>query len=383
MKVSKLLMLGLFLAMYAGAAFAASGRGAGTWHTGEMSEPQYISRWGFGSTDYATNIITADTSQTKAGTSAVKMDTTSGMDTWVYFPNTKDLDLDASQLTALKFSLRSENKNGWGGDPWGVTIKDMSGKSARISRISQGLAVTMKEWTDYTVPLGAAAEAMAAKTATYMAVEEKKRGPATFPWLVTIEPGFDWKHLGCFEIHEDTGGYGFIMWHDGVEFVGAEPVKWWLSSLDKPDLSVTWAEQFPRYPRYAVSYDHIYPELTVEEQQKKHWPDKGESVYYEVHVKNVGFKPSEPTDFVCTIDGKEVERKTIPALDPRKEITVKVPWTWKKQACKWEARVDTTDKMEEITKKNNTLAFQTDAYTLLAVCEKGMTERSRNEKQKN
>ena len=76
----------------------------------------------------------------------------------------------------------------------------------------------------------------------------------------------------------------------------SESVRWWLSSLDKADLSVTYAEQFPRYPRYSVGYDHVYPELNVEEQKKKHWPDKGEKIYYEVHVKNVGMAPSGPTE---------------------------------------------------------------------------------------
>jgi hypothetical protein len=374
MRLKNAFLLGLCMALTASGAFAVKrGSSEGTWCTGELSEPQYASRFAFGSTDYATNKVTADTSQANSGQASIKLDTTSGFDTWLYFPNTRDLDLDATQLTAFKFSLRSENKNGWGGDPW-VTFKDISGNAATFKGTKNRLPEALNGWVDFRIPLGTAIQSMALQTEQYLKIDEKKRGPAPVEWLLTPDPGFDWRHIAAVEIHEDTGGYGFIMWHDGMEFVGTEPVRWWLSSLDKPDLSVTWAEQFPRYPRYSVDYEHIYPELSLEEQKKKHWPDKGEQIYYEVHVKNVGFTRSDPTDFVCTIDGKEVQRTEVPALDPRKEITVKVPWTWKKGACKWEARVDTAGKMDEISEKNNILTFQTDAYTLLAICERGMTE---------
>ncbi len=365
----------LYLAACAfGASDVTRGGGAGDWHTGEFTEPPYAPRFGFGSLDYATSKIAADTAQTSAGQASLRLDTTSGFDTWLYFPNTRDLDLDVTPLQAFKFSLRSENKNGWGGDPW-VIFKDLSGNAATFKGTRNRLPEALKGWVTLSIPLGTSVlQSMATETDKYLKSDEKTRGPAPIEWLLTTDPGFDWKHIACVEIHEDTGGYGFIMWHDGMEFVGAQTVKWWLSSLDKPDLSVTWAEQFPRYPRYSVDYEHIYPELSTEEQQKKHWPDEGESIYYEVHVKNVGFKPAPPTDFVCAIDGQEVQRVEVPALEPRKEITLKVTWKWKPGASKWEARVDTAGKMDEISKQNNVLAFQTDAYTLLAICEHGMTE---------
>jgi hypothetical protein len=324
--------------------------------------------------DYARNIITSDNTEKNSGEASIKLDTTSGFDTWLYFPNTRDMDLDTTNMTAFEFSLRSENKNGWGGDPW-VIFKDMSGRAATFRGTKQRLPEALKGWVSLSIPLGTSAiQSLAAETEKYLKIDEKRRGPAPVEWLLTAEPAFDWKHIACVEIHEDTGGYGFIMWHDGMKFVAAEPVKWWLSSLVKPDLSVTWAELYPRYPRFAVDYNHIYPELSLDEQKKKHWPDEGESVYYEVHVKNVGFRPSAPTDFVCTIDGVSAAKATVPALAPREEKVIKVPWKWKQGASKWEARVDTAGKMDEISKKNNTLAFQTDAYTLLAICEKGMTE---------
>lgn len=376
MKVKNATILSLCLVLSASCAFAAKRSiSEGTWQAGEFSEPQFLSRWGYGATDQASiNKITADTTLKKAGQSSIKLDTTSGFDTWVYFPNTKDLDLDVSNLTTFRFSLRTENKNGWSGDPW-VIFNDMAGNSATFKGTKNRLTEALDGWVDFSIPLGAELQSMAAETEKYLSIEENKRGPAPIQWLLVVAPGFDWKHIASFEFHADTGGYGFIMWHDGVQFDSRdEHVLWWLSSIDKPDLSVTWAEQFPHYQRYSVDYKNVYPELTPEQQKMKHWPDKGESIYYEAHVKNVGFKRSEPTDFVCTIDGTEAQRASIPALDPRQETTVKVAWTWKMGAYKWEARVETSGKIDEISKKNNTLAFQTNAYSLFAICEKGMTE---------
>jgi hypothetical protein len=372
MRLTNALLLSACLALSASGALAAKrGNSAGDWQRGECTEPQFASRFGFGTSDYATNKVTADTSEKHTGQASIRLDTTSTADTWLCFPNTKDLDLDATQLTAFKFSLRSENKIGWGGDP-GVVFRDISGKAAKFKGTKQRLIEALKGWADLTIPLGTSAiQTAAAETDKYLKTDEKTRGAAPVEWLLTVEPGFDWQHIASLEIH--TPG-GRTVWHDGMEFVGAEPARWWLSSLDKPDLSVTWAEQCPRYPRYAVDYPHMYPELSLDEQTKKHRPEKGEAICYEVHVKNVGFRRSEATDFVCTIDRKTALRTEVPALDPRKEIVVKVTWNWEQGAYPWEARVDTASKLDEISKKNNALTFQTDAYTLQAICEKGMTE---------
>lgn len=72
---------------------------------------------------------------------------------------------------------------------------------------------------------------------------------AEFGWKRKIDAAFDWKHVACVQIHQDTDRFGFIMWYSGFEFVGEQPIAWWLSSLNMPDLSVAYAEQVPQYRR--------------------------------------------------------------------------------------------------------------------------------------
>jgi hypothetical protein len=371
MRTITALYLAICLVLAAGSAQAAKrGNSRGVWHSGEFSEPAYASRWGYGSTDQGSVIkVTADTTQTKAGKGPIKLDTTGGQDTWAYFPNTKDMDLDVSGCTAFKFSLRSEKTEEFGTDPM-VVFKDLSGNAARFQGAMIRMRDTAKGWVDFAVPVSAAAQLFAEETARKAWMDKSKTGIGTPEWLTTLDPGFDWKHIASFEIHAIQGN-GFRVWYDGVEFVPAKPVKWWLSSLEKPDLSVTWAEQLPHYRRYRPG-DYSNPSQT--DITSKHWPDEGEDVRYIVHIRNVGFARSRATDFTCTIDGKVMKTAKVPALAPKDETTIEVPWKWKQGPYRFEARVDSKGKMDEISKKNNVLTFNTDAYTLYAICEKGMTE---------
>jgi hypothetical protein len=348
------------------AALPNGGRGAGTWETGEFTEPRYVDRWGYGTLDQEHgNTVSADTAQKSAGDGSIRLDTGSGFDAWAYFPNTKDLDLDASRFKDFVVSVRTENANGWGGsDPW-IILRDREGRAAQYGgsdpatgkQFSPGglLSRSLTDWVEIRLPVGAAA-------------------PKDGPWRLQADDGFEWAHIASVEVHADTGGYGYKMWLDGARFEGAAPAKWFLSSLDKPDLTVTWAEQLPLYPRYAPSYDNGYPELAAGEVERKHWPANGESVHYIVHVRNAGRVASPATEFRCDIAGKRVKTVPLPALAPREETTISVPWTWRQGPFPFEARVDTAGKMDEITKKNNVLRFNTDAYTLAAFCEEGMTK---------
>jgi hypothetical protein len=390
MKVSTALLLATCLTPLLGCTLPATpGRGRGNWYTGALSESKHASRWGYGSTEgAATNKVTADTTFNQMQ-SAIKLESTAGPETWLYFPNTKDMDLDVTNLKEFLFSLRSDNKNGWGGDPW-VIFRDTSGRSATFRGTKNRLSDTLKGWVDFSIPLGPAITSMASETEKYLKIEEKNRGPAPVEWLLTTPgaPGigipilaadatFDWKHIASFEVHTRSGG-GYIMWHANVRFVGRDnqPVQWWLSSVDKPDLSVTWAEQFPHYRPYVtfVDYKNVYPELTPEGQKMKHWSDEGEVVTYIVHVRNVGFTRSAPTDFTCSIAGKTMKTAAVPALAVREETTIEVPWKWRQGPYRFEAQVDPRGLLDEISKKNNTLTFSTDAYTLYAICETGMTK---------
>ena len=348
------------IAVFSGVAVGCAGeRPKATMHTGEFTEPALAERWGYGATDQEhPNKIVADQETKHAGEGAIKLDTGSGFDTWLYFPNTKDLDLDATKCSALDFWMYTRNKNGWGGDPW-VILRDREARAAQYNGTQQRLPQTLKEWVHFVVPVGPGA-----------AERVEKQG-----WKLVLEPGFDWQHVAAVEFHADTGGYGFEMWVDDVRFVppdATEPVPWRLTSLERPDLTVTWAEQVPPCHRYIVDYTNPWPLVKDEDKKLKRWPAAGESVVYKVHVRNVGRVKSDATDLVCTVDGQPLSHKTeVKALDPQEELIVDVPWQWQSGAHQFEARVDTKDKLDEISKKNNLLAFQTDAYTLRATVEKG------------
>lgn len=349
------------------AALPNAGRGAGAFHTGEFSEPEFSARWGYGTTDQEHfNTVSSDPVMKTTGNGSIKYDTGSGFDAWTYFPDTKDLNLDASSFTEFAFSMRSENANGWGGsDPW-IDFRDRYGRTAQYGgtdpdtgrQFSPGglLSHALKDWVEVRIPVGDGAGTRAEASG----------------WRLKADSGFDWRHIESFELHADTGGYGYKLWLDNVRFEAPTPVRWFISSLDKPDLTVTYAEMSPRYKRYFPKYDNGYPELAPGGAAEKHWPSAGEKVHFTVHIRNVGRKTSSATRFMCSIAGKVAKTAIVPALKSRQETTVIVPWTWKQGPYELVATVGTDGHSDEITRKNNVLRFCTDAYTLDAFCEKGM-----------
>ena len=358
----RVMVFSLALTMLCACAMATMRDGSkGEWQTGEISESEFASRWGYGSTDQGhICVITGDESVKQTGDASIKFDTGSGFDAWAYFPNTKDMDLDCkNDVGSISFLLHTENKNGWGPDCW-VIVQDAEGRRAKYNTLRSRIHLTLKGWVQYSLPLG----------------PDAARYAESFGWKIDAPKDFDWEHVALVEFHEDTGGYGFVMYLDDVRFnaQGGEPVKWWLSSLEKPDLTVTYAERIPRYHRYMPEYKSVYPLLQPEREDLKRWPDEGEEVKYLVHVRNEGFVESPATDFVCTIDGETVKNMTLDPMGAKTEKVIEVPWKWKQGAFVFEAKVDTGNKLDEISKKNNILEFQTDAYTLFAFVEKKCAE---------
>jgi len=160
-----------------------------------------------------------------------------------------------------------------------------------------------------------------------------------------------------------------------IPTAGQPELRWRLTALDRPDLTVTWAEQVPAYHRYVLDYSEGWPQPAAENAGKQRWPKDGEAIEYIVHIRNVGRVPSPETDFVCTIAGAPVARAQVKPLALDEETTITVPWTWRDGSHTFIARVDTADELDEISERNNVLEFQTDAYTLRATVEKGCYEK--------
>jgi hypothetical protein len=124
---------------------AVRGKSAGAWRVGDFSSPELCARWGHGDTNGAHNVISVDRAQARNGKPTIRLETNAGFDNWVYFPCTKDWDLDLSRVRALRGFLRSENKNGWGDDPW-VIFLDGTGRKARFDGLRRRLFDAMKDW---------------------------------------------------------------------------------------------------------------------------------------------------------------------------------------------------------------------------------------------
>jgi hypothetical protein len=369
MKRSGIVLFGLaLLAASVGAPAAKRGTADGDWHTGPFFDPAYIKHWGYGDHSNGLATFSADPKVTCKGKPVIREDATNAGDNWAYFPNTGDMDLDLTNTRAFQFSFKVATGDGtpwqWSRDDVWVYFVDMSGRRAFFDGAQHRISEALKDWVDVTVPV-----------ASRVVMDSEKCG-----FRPAIDEDFDWTHVAWVEIHVAFGGDKSgksIRWFSGAEFVANQPVTWWLTTLDQPDLTPTYAERIPRYNRYLPSEPipgYNIPELVGERAKEKHWPDPGEEVTWLVHVKNAGFKRSPGTDFVCRIDTDIVLTDKVPSLDPGQEIIVKVPWAWKQGPYEFEAAVDTKHKLSEITKKNNTLTFRTDAYTLDAVCEKSIVE---------
>jgi hypothetical protein len=89
-------------------------------------------------------------------------------------------------------------------------------------------------------------------------------------------------------------------------------------------------------------------------------------------VVNAGFVRSAPTDLVCAVDGGTLRTLPVPALDPRAEVVLDVSWRWAAGTHRFTARVDPAGAMDQISRKNDVLEFDTDAYVIDAVCERSI-----------
>jgi hypothetical protein len=123
----------------------------------------------------------------------------------------------------------------------------------------------------------------------------------------------------------------------------------WDAHADLPDLTVTFIEMNPKLAglHWRVQYDltnrpilggakalvdigeraAMEPEEVARDLKLKYKP--GEEITLTAHVKNVGFAPSKPFEYVWLIDGKEVDKgKCSKALGELEETSFPLKWDW-------------------------------------------------------
>jgi len=146
----------------------------------------------------------------------------------------------------------------------------------------------------------------------------------------------------------DVGGPAQAIPRSQVKDFKIERDETWDAHPNLPDLSVTFIEMTPKLAGLhgRVNYDQFgrprigggtLPDLgerafTEPQEVVKNLKLKykaGEAVMLTAHVKNVGFVPAQPFEFVWLIDGKEIQRGRCPqSLKEMEETTFSVKWKW-------------------------------------------------------
>lgn len=100
------------------------------------------------------------------------------------------------------------------------------------------------------------------------------------------------------------------------------------------DLDVTFINRAPLYKAYCVAYRHDAPNtpgrpyLCPGTENDRRWPEPGEVVTFTAHIINKGTVASPAFDYAWHMDGAEVARGRLPALDPAAEATATYRWPW-------------------------------------------------------
>ncbi len=191
---------------------------------------------------------------------------------------------------------------------------------------------------------------------------------------------------GCFARDE---GVRFVVWEKLAD-VGSRNVKaiprsqvksWkvqrdnsWDTHPDLPDLSITFIEMNPKLAGLhgQVDYDvysrpvlrskalpdlgeraTMHPEEVVKNLKLRYQP--GEELTLTAHVRNVGFAPAQPFEYVWLVDGKEIGKgKCDKALKEMEEAALSVKWKWQDGQHSTTFRI--TTQQPEIATANNEAA---------------------------
>lgn len=139
------------------------------------------------------------------------------------------------------------------------------------------------------------------------------------------------------------------------------------------DLDVLVIERTPTYERYYVEYEpsEIDPNVALSScmnKDKKHYPDKGETVTYTAHVQNKGKAPAGAT-YVWLVDGKQVGKGTVEELQPRERAQFEYKWTW--DPADHDITFKMTPTAEDYCPRNNELTIRNNAIMWKHVIERG------------
>jgi subtilisin-like proprotein convertase family protein len=161
---------------------------------GDLAEGN-AAAWGSFASDGAATRILDDATHVKAGTLSIRFETQSGFDTGVRFPRTGAAHWDVRTNTHLAVWLLGTNANTptWQGNQPTVVLQ-CAGGSLRYEPRRQFTLDNV--WSYVRVPLA---------------------GDAT--WTVATNGLPSLADVHSLEFHQDTWGYAFTLWYDGVQFL--------------------------------------------------------------------------------------------------------------------------------------------------------------------
>lgn len=161
---------------------------------GELSEGNACN-WGTFASDNAPASVSDDATRVTVGAYSIKFTTASGFDTGVKYPAAGNAHWDLTGKTHFTFWTYAENNNQptfQGNQP--VLVLKTAGGSYRYE--PQGELMTVGQWRQYFISLA-----------------------GDGAWVRTTTGSPTLADVNQFEIHQDTWGYGFVIYYDGVGFV--------------------------------------------------------------------------------------------------------------------------------------------------------------------
>lgn len=152
-----------------------------------------------------------------------------------------------------------------------------------------------------------------------------------------------------------------------------QPKSVFSSSLETPDLDVTFIERLPRYPSLhgKVSYVDMRHEPSISPEGAaitRFAPEEGERVEFVAHVTNKGRSIDQEVDTLWRIDGQEVQTGRLKVPRTGEEASTSLAWTWQKGAHSVTFEVDPRGSFQDAFSQNNKKTDSVDGLGFTFFC---------------
>ena len=294
---------------------------------------------------------TDDPAPSGAGKYSVVLNYCQGAEHYFAFPKFRDANWDLSGADYLEFKVKFPKGMTHRGPNPIVYLRSQDGSFIRIRPKDRGSLFEKEsdgEWQSVRVPL------------------KDDPGWETFRWLNPSITKIDFFEVAFGGINTPKYAAHFVQ-IDDVRFTPEQPA-YTPPNDQAADLDVLVIERTPTYEKYTgPEYDGINM-MQCDNKDKKHYPDKGETVTYTAHVQNKGKAPAGAT-YVWLVDGKQVGEGTVDELQPRERAQFEYKWAW--DPADHDITFKLTPTAEDYCPRNNELTVRNNAILWKHVIERG------------